>query len=652
MVKNKWLVALVFAVASTMFLPAVAFAKKVHVAAVSDDDEFLALRDAARDGDADTAAQIADRLNGYAIPSYVDYYRLRSRVTAATAAEVQDFLSRYEGSAIADRMRNDWLLVLGYTGDWKNFDEQYPLFVLDDDRQVKCYALVSKALKGQDVAAEARLLLTSPKEYGEACPQLIKTLAQNGQFDQADLDAQVRAAADSAPSNVVRRVVAAAGEDDAMLMLAIDKPNAVIVRGPGKSRASHQVFIVALGRAAKVNVDTAVNALERGGKSLSKSEAALAWAAIAQEATFKLAPESIDYWRKAGNAPLTYSGYKWRVRAALAAGDWKMVESAIQAMPEKLRSEPTWVYWLGRAMNAAGRITDAQVQFVAIADQTNFYGQLALEELGEQIVIPPRPLPPTDEEMSSVANNQGFRRAFKFLDLNLRAEGYREWNWELRKMSERQQFAAAEYARQNDVLDRMISTSEHTKVEMDFTQRFPAPFADLMRPLTEALGIDEAWAYGLIRQESRFVRSARSYVGAQGLMQIMPGTAKLVARKIGLDYVPGQTAEIGTNITLGVNYLNMILKDLDGSQVLATAAYNAGPGRPRSWRATLSGPMEGAIFIETIPFTETREYVRNVMSNAAYYAAMFENKPQSLKARLGVVAPKGNVSDDLISIEK
>ncbi len=652
MVKNKWLTALMFAAASSLalgfFVPSFAHAKKVNIAAQSDDDEFLALRDAARNGDADKAARIADHLTAYAIPSYVDYYRLRARLTTATAAEVLDFLARHDGSAIADRMRNDWLLVLGYTGDWKNFDEQFPLFVLNDDKQVKCYALTSAALKEQNVAAEARLLLTSPKDYGEACSQLIATLVENGQFNQNDVDAQVRLAAESAPSNVVHRVAATGGEVDPLLMSAIDKPASVVARGPGKTSARHQIFIVALGRDAKINVEAAVDALDGAAKSLSKDEQALAWAAIAQEASFKLAPEAITYWRKAGNAPLSNSGYQWRVRSALLAGDWKMVESGIQAMPEKLRAEPAWVYWHGRAFKEAGRIAEAQAEFQSIANQTNFYGQLALEELGQKITIPPRPLAPTEAELAQADDNQGFRRALKFLDLNLRLEGYREWNWELRKMSERQQFAAAEFARQNDVLDRMISTSEHTKIEMDFTQRFPAPYDDLMHPATEALGLDEAWVYGLIRQESRFIRSARSYVGAQGLMQIMPGTAKFIAHKIGIDdFVPAQANEISTNIVLGTNYLNMIFNDLDGSEVLATAAYNAGPGRPRSWRANLNGPVEGAIFTEAIPFSETREYVRNVLSNATYYAAMFQNKPQSLRARLGTVFPKGYTPSNL-----
>lgn len=226
--------------------------------------------------------------------------------------------------------------------------------------------------------------------------------------------------------------------------------------------------------------------------------------------------------------------------------------------------------------------------------------------------------------------------------MNLRFEGTREWNWELRKMSERQHLAAAELARKNNLLDRMVNTSDRTKGELDFSQRYPTPFNDSMYKTTQALGMDMAWVYGLIRQESRFIMNAKSHVGASGLMQLMPATARYVAKKIGLgNFVPTQVNDVETNIALGTNYLNMVLTDLGGSQALASAAYNAGPGRPRAWRSKLTRPVEGAIFAETIPFNETRGYVKNVLSNATYYAALFEKKPQSLKKRLGMVVPKG-----------
>jgi len=155
------------------------------------------------------------------------------------------------------------------------------------------------------------------------------------------------------------------------------------------------------------------------------------------------------------------------------------------------------------------------------------------------------------------------------------------------------------------------------------------------------IGLDKAWVYGLIRQESRFIKSARSSVGASGLMQIMPNTANYVAKKIGMaGFTLAGLNDTRTNITLGTQYLNMVLSNLGGSQTLATAAYNAGPGRPRQWRSQLDRPVEGAIFAETIPFSETRGYVKNVLANATWYAAQFENRPQSLKARLGVIAPR------------
>jgi len=149
----------------------------------SEDDAFLLLRDAVRKDDIEKVDFYASRLTNYQIPSYVDYYRLRPRIRQLTEAQFRDYLARYQGSAIADRFRNDWLLELGRKRDWVVFDEQYPQFALDDDTQLKCYALMSRIAKGQNVADEARKLLLSPPGYGEACGSLIAALSQSGQFD-------------------------------------------------------------------------------------------------------------------------------------------------------------------------------------------------------------------------------------------------------------------------------------------------------------------------------------------------------------------------------------------------------------------------------------------------------------------------------------
>ncbi|HEY0847733.1 MAG TPA: transglycosylase SLT domain-containing protein [Noviherbaspirillum sp.] len=649
MVPSKWIAGIAFGLASAVLVLPVAQAKKPVVAAfASEDDIFAALREASRNNDIPRSTELAARLGNYAIPSYVDYFRLRPRIATATEQEIRDFLKRYDGSAIADRLRNDWLLELGRTRNWTLFDEQYPLFVLNDDTQVKCYAVLSKAIKGQDVADEARTVLVNPQNYGEACAALITTLAENGQFTADDVWAQVRWIAESGFPGTIRRFAPVTGASESQLMQALEKPEAVLKRGAGKGRVSHELFILALGRAAKNNPANAVDALVPASERLNEQERAQAWAQIALQSSMKLAPDATVYWHRTAGARLSHEAHQWKARAALRAGEWKLVKSTIEAMPVSLRNDAAWIYWLGRADMAEGKNEEAQRRFHSIADQTNFYGQLALEELDKKVTIPPRAAAVTKDELAPMAENQGFKRALKFFDMNMRFEGYREWNWELRKMNERQHLAAAEYARQMNVLDRMVNTSDRTKSELDFTQRFPTPFRDVMHAATERLGLDMAWVYGLIRQESRFILNARSHVGASGLMQLMPATARFVARKIGMGgFSQNQVNDIQTNIVLGTNYLNMVLHDLEGSQAMATAAYNAGPGRPRAWRSTLTRAVEGAIFAESIPFTETRDYVKKVLSNATYYAALFENQPQSLKARLGMVAPKGYSASDL-----
>jgi soluble lytic murein transglycosylase len=616
----------------------------------ADDEVFLLLREAARQDDAAAAAGYAARLPNYAIPSYVDYYRLKPRIRDASADEIRDFLQRYQGSAIADRMRNDWLLELGRMRDWTNFDQQLPLFVLNDDTQVKCYALMSRAAKGEKVAADARALLVNPPGYSEACGSLVATLAQAGQFDAGDLLAQLRLAGEQHATGPARRTALLLGASDTRAAQAVDYPALAMARGIGANRVEHEIYLVAIGRMARTSLKLASVALQKNASKLSAQELAIGWANIALAASMTLAPEAYGYWQKSSGAPLSQDQLQWKTRIALREGDWKMVKATIGAMPPQLRSDPAWTYWDARALAADGgaKAEAAHAMYERIADQNNFYGQLAMEELGEQVSIPLPARALTPAEIAPMAANPGLRRALKFFSMRLRFEGTREWNWELRKFSERELLAAAEFARQNEILDRMVNTSERTRTEFDYTQRFPAPHNEILQPTTQNLGLDRAWVYGLIRQESRFITDARSGVGASGLMQVMPSTGHYVAKKIGLtDFVHTMLNDLRTNILLGANYMNMVLANSDGSQALASAAYNAGPGRARTWRATLNGPMEGAIFAESIPYPETRSYVKNVLSNATNYAALFENKPQSLKARLGMVTPAGVRSNQL-----
>jgi soluble lytic murein transglycosylase len=286
----------------------------------------------------------------------------------------------------------------------------------------------------------------------------------------------------------------------------------------------------------------------------------------------------------------------------------------------------------------------ALVMLQSIASMRGFYEQLALEELGQRISLPGRPAPLTAAERESARQNPGLQRALQAIAIGLRSEGVREWNYSVSLhrpggLPERELLAAAQLACERAVWDRCINTSERSRGEIDIEQRFPMPLRESVIKRSRDIGLDPAYVYGLIRQESRFIMDARSHVGASGLMQIMPATARETAKHIGLQgFSLSQLNDREINITLGTAYLKRALNDFGGSMALAAAAYNAGPGRPRVWR---NGPvLDGAIWAENVPFDETRDYVKKVLSNATIYAAVLTGQPQSLRERLGSIGPR------------
>lgn len=220
----------------------------------------------------------------------------------------------------------------------------------------------------------------------------------------------------------------------------------------------------------------------------------------------------------------------------------------------------------------------------------------------------------------------------------------REWNYTTNLhtrggMTDRELLAAADFACQREVWDRCINTSERTKEAFSAEQRFPMPFRESVVKRSREINLDPAYVYGLIRQESRFIMDARSHVGASGLMQVMPATARWTAKRIGLNnFTIDQLNDRDTNIAIGTAYLKLVLDDFQGSGPLAAAAYNAGPGRPRAWRNGVF--LEGAAWAENIPFAETRDYVKKVAANATLYGLVIDGEAKSLKARMGRIGPR------------
>ena len=326
----------------------------------------------------------------------------------------------------------------------------------------------------------------------------------------------------------------------------------------------------------------------------------------------------------------------WYARIALRQENWSEVKSAIERMSPTERREPVWIYWLGRSLCALGAQEEGRTLLGRIAGEHHFYGRLAAEELEMPLKIPPKAAPPTREEIAEVAARAGMQRSLAFYRLGLRTEAVAEWLWTVRTMDDRALLAAADLARRNGIWDRAINTADRTVAEHDFTLRYPAPYSKVLSKQARVRKLDEPLLFGLVRQESRFIADARSSAGAAGLMQLLPSTARLVAKKIGMKgFRPSRLGQPEVNVALGAFYLRQVLDGFGGNAVLAAAAYNAGPGRARRWCD--AKPLEGAIYVETIPFAETRQYVKKVMANTVYYAALSGGEQRSLKSRLGTI---------------
>jgi soluble lytic murein transglycosylase len=611
------------------------------------DAAFLLARDAFRNGERVRLGRQLDALQGHPLQPWAEYWSLRLRLDDGDARGVPDYLNRHAGSYLAEKLRGDWLRELGKAGDRDGFQRELPALV-QPDIEIRCYTA-----QFADMDDMVRPLWNSGQDLPRACERLVDQLVAAGGLTVEEVWQRVRrffeAKRVGAARNAAAYLPAGEGFDGRGLESIAQLPARHLDKLPAgfaAKRGGREAALFAVQRLARTDPQDAAKRFSRIESRFTEEESAYAWGQIAWQAAQRHLPEAVAWYEKAAATALSEEQMAWRVRAALREHDWNAVQRAIAAMPPALAAQPDWTYWQARALAAAGRAEEARALYQKIGRQPNFYGNLADEELGRSVEVPPRAPSPTAEELAAAATNPGFQRALALIRVDLRIEGVREWVWTLRGMDDRALLAAAWFAQNNEVWDRAINTADRTLAQHDYSLRYIAPFSDQVRPKADRLALDNGWVYGLMRQESRFIMNAKSSVGAKGLMQLMPATAKWVAQKIKFaEYHPSRVTEMDTNVTLGTHYMKMVLESLDNHPVLASAAYNAGPGRARKWRA--DQPLEGAIYAETIPFTETRDYVKKVMSNAVYYNTLFEGRPQSLKGRLGTIRARGQGENEV-----
>ena len=621
-----------------------ALAASAH--AQSTDADFVAARDAYRAGDAARLDRVAPRLKGHLLEQYVAYWQIRLKLDTADPERVSAFLTRYAGTPLADRLRTEWLKSLAKREQWALFAIEYPKRA-GDDSELDCDAIQWKRMRdGDAVLDEARPYWATGQEQPESCQQLFAAMLKTQRLSTEDIWARFRLAHEAGNARLAARLVlelpAADRPGPRELERAERNSAQALAKGEFRaiSRTGRELALYALDRAARGDATGAREAWVQVRDRYPEADRRYGNLLVAHQAARQLNPAANAWYRDAEGARQNAEQRAWRVRAALRARQWPDVARAVDAMPEDQALDPAWRYWKARALAAAGQTEESTRLYGGLATEHHFYGLMAAEALGAAIMPVSEPLPPDAQALAEFGGRDAVRRVVKLTALDLRPEALREWQYVVRGQGDEALLLAAEFARRNGLYDRSINSADRTQRRHDFALRYQTPYQGEIVSAARDVQLDEAWVFGVARQESRFVADIVSSAGAVGLLQLMPPTAKWVARQTGrTDFRTPQLENPEVNAQFGTYYLRYVLDRLDGLPVLATAAYNAGPGRAQAWRGAT--PIEGAIYAETIPFNETRDYVKKVLANAMFYQAQLGLPYVALKDRLGTVTPNG-----------
>lgn len=609
----------------------------IRPAAASTDDDFLAARDAYGRNRIAQFERFAHRVpTSYPLHFYLDYWHLKT-VNASPEAMVQ-FASEHGDSPLSARAYQDLARYYGSKEDWDHF-RPVAAKLSAKNTELTCYDLRARLARGNQAAVgEGLRIWLTAQDLPSSCDPLFASLAQTGFLTDGIRAARLRLALEAGNLGVSKALIRTLSKDEqadlANLDLARKTPDKVLMQPP-TDETGREITFYALSRLARSDLDRAADLWRSKQETFVESDRHYGWGVIALAAARQLDPAAVN-WFLAAKDQLSDTQNLWKARTMIRAGRWPDVYRSIADMPPDMQDDAVWRYWRARALEGMNLTTRAYPIFADLSHEMHYYGLLASEELPSRVENQPADYRPSPQEIDEVKSEPGIRRALLLHKLSLNTDAANEWSWATRNFDDHQLLAAAEVARQAQWYDRAIRTAEQTRTTHSLDLRYLTPYRDLAESYAHKNDLDPALVYGLMRQESRFMDYARSSVGARGLMQIMPATARWIARHMGLGRkAHARYADPDVNIKFGTYYLKSLLTSFDNSAVLATAGYNAGPGRSRKWQA--DKPLEGAVYVESIPIPETREYVKKVLANAMFYSQRLGLQGDTLKERLGII---------------
>lgn len=616
------------------------------------DDQFNDALRAANAGNTALLDQYQYEMQNDVLGYYPEYWKLNSNLGFQPASSIINFAQRYPKSAMAEKLAADYVEEKVKQA---NFSEAKPVlsYVTNPDQDESCAVAQVRAQTGDSlVYAEYKDIWLATNTQPESCNGLGRMMLSSplmtAQDRQQRLWGQLRAGQSG-------QAIATAQTMGLSLSLAQfnqiqSNPLAYLWSAPKANDADYAYLIFALGRVADSDLTNALGNVQRVAQDLPSPVQKYLYRTIGYVGGTTVMKngfnrEVLNAFDKSYGYPFSPEEAEIYARQAVRFGAWESVIRAVDSMSVTQKQEDRWQYWLARASEQRNdkdsKLAAQQIYRKLAQAGDDYHNLLAKDRLGERYNHQPYNEQPSTQDIQRLNQNIHFRRAFALRDINAPANyTNREWNWAVRQAYLQKDdgllLAAAKRAHDMGWYDRAIYAADRTSTRHNDTYRFATPHRSNVTSHSYNAGIDPAWAYGLMRQESRFVTTARSHVGAGGLMQIMPNTAKLIARQMGETYNPAALSEMNTNIRYGTFYLSMIHGQLSGNAVLATAGYNAGPNRARRWQPDFQ-PISADQYTESIPLLETRDYVKHVMTNATHYGVVLGQGPQSLEKRMSII---------------
>lgn len=612
--------------------------------------DYLAALQAINADDVQRFDSLYRRLDGYVLQGYLRYEFLKDRLADTSAQDIRRFIERNSFAPISARLRVRWLNELAARGEWDTFMHEYRA---NDDPVLECLYLnrrIDVRGEAQELVAKIEKLWLTDQRLPSVCNATFGAARDRGYLTDELVWKRIKLLMMHHQPSFAGELAKQYLDTDQLVWVRrwqqmYRNPAGELHKLKYKVNNARASMIVKHGimRLAQRNPQAAMAQWQRlrGLYPLLAKDDDEIVSTLAILATQRHLPTAVEWFAEVPDSALDSDLRLWALRAALRENDWVLARRVVANLDKDEQTDRFWWYWTARIMEESGQNTKAQYLYTLVAADRNYYSFLAADRLQSGYVMQHQAVKVNPQDIEAVLKQPGMQAAHELYVIGDVATARAQWEWTTVGMNKQQLEAAALVAGDWGWHDRAIVSLKRSGHFNDLDLRFPLVYRDIVESNAAEHNLDPSWVYGVMRQESGFAVDARSAAGALGLMQLMPRVGRSTAKRLKLN-VSGSDAilEVENNLRLGTAFLQNLLKRHSGNELLATAAYNAGPSRVRSWRPH-DGSLPADVWVETIPYEETRDYVKNVMAYATVYDYRLSRAVTRLCVRMPPVTAPG-----------